>query len=211
MKNPTKDKIVKELLRRFMLPMPDAYQWAVSTWFKQQLLPYFDSIQDKKLLSDALIDLFFKYRHHIGANFVQHYVETYAIKEDFLKSLEKKYESLDPSVDIFEKQDFEDYLRYYGLLDNNFNTEINEFLELAKNIRKCLKERKCNKIENDYIYNELDKLIKIVRENKHPNKPRRTDIGIAAVKIFNITDKLTQDICELAEKYRKLPDPWVYY
>jgi len=119
MKNPTKEDIVKELLRLFLLPMPDKFQWVIDTWFDEQLLPYFDRIQDKKLLSDALIELFFKYRHDIGANFVQHYVETYAIREDFFKALEEKYTSLNPKIDLFEKDDMERYLRYYGLLENN--------------------------------------------------------------------------------------------
>ena len=54
MKNPTKEDIVKELLRLFLIPVPDEMQWAESIWLDEQLLPYFDSIQDKKLLSDAL-------------------------------------------------------------------------------------------------------------------------------------------------------------
>jgi len=205
MKNPTKEDIVKELLRRFMLPMPDAYQWAIDTWFDEQLLPYFESIQDKKLLSDALIELFFKYRHDIGVGFVQHYVETYAIKEDFFVVLQNRYKSLDPNIHIFETDDLETYLRYYGLLKSKPMTKKTEFLKLAKKIKQYL-EFTSNNIENNYTYKELERLIKIVEENKYPNKPRKTDIGIVAIKTFDIKDNLTQELCELAEKYKNLPD-----
>ena len=206
MKKLTKEDIVKELLRRFLLPMPDAYQCVESVWLDQQFIPYFESIQDKKLLSDALIELYMKHGYDIGVGFVQHYVETYAIKEDYFKILKEQYETLKSGRDTLEKSLLEMDLIRYGLLKSKPVTKKSEFLKLARKIKQYL-ELTSHNTENNYIYQELERLTKIVEENKYQNKPRKTDIDIVAIKTFSVTEEtLIQEFRELAEKYRKLPD-----
>lgn len=80
-----------------------------------------------------------------------------------------------------------------------------EFLKFARELQIKLEALLGEKTADDYIYINLRKLISEVEADNYPKKPRRTDIGIVAVKEYDLKDPLAADICEVAGLYRKLP------
>jgi len=85
--------------------------------------------------------------------------------------------------------------------------KVENFLRLALKIKKDLETHLGKEIKNDYIYENLLKMIEAVENNTYPPKPRKTDIGVAAMKEYAApnTDDLCNAICEVNVLYEKLP------
>ena|SRR3989338_2594786 len=92
---------------------------------------------------------------------------------------------------------------------NNFKKKkVEEFLNLAFKVKQELETYLSEKAKDDYIYKGVLQLIEEVKVDRYPPKPRDTDIGVAAVKIFDfeLVKYLCHMVCKLSELYRKLPD-----
>lgn len=80
---------------------------------------------------------------------------------------------------------------------------------LIQSIRaKQLLQKRLSKeqLANDYIYNQIDKLVSEVELNRFTSV--KTDIGQAAIKIFDSGSPEDNELCEaisdLAETYRRI-------
>jgi len=89
------------------------------------------------------------------------------------------------------------------------NKKNSEFLDLAFDVKKNLEAYLGDKFKKDYIYQTILELIDQVKNNQYPPRPRKTDVGIAAMKAFHfsgsISKELDNKISQLSELYRKLP------
>src|SRR3989338_6336974 len=196
MSTKTKDEIIKDIISIFKKPMSDQFQWNISGWFDEHLVPYLDSIQDKKLLSDALIDMFLNYRNYdvnIGINFLSYYVDTYASREDLIKILQDKLKKLDsqmkpygPSIVDGERQEISRYLEGYGV-QTPFPTEIwknrveyyinHKRTGLAANYLCDLIQKEG--ISDNFIILKLRTFYKEYRETTNTEELKKDPIGVA--------------------------------
>lgn len=77
---------------------------------------------------------------------------------------------------------------------------------LVNSINLKLKQRLSDeKLKNNYIFNELERII--LDWDSEVSIERKSDIGVAAIKIFDSgsleDNELVNDICKLSEMYRK--------
>jgi hypothetical protein len=81
-----------------------------------------------------------------------------------------------------------------------------DFEALANSLKSKLELRfGKEKLKDNYIYRELERIILEWKSGKFTSK--KTDIGIAAVKLFDSglpeDDELVNDLCKLATMFRR--------
>jgi len=90
------------------------------------------------------------------------------------------------------------------------NEKIEIFLKKALEAKQKLEEFWGPRVQDksNYIYSTLLKIIKEVETNQYPPRPRRTDLGVAAIKFFDSEDLqyLYNLISDVEELYELLPD-----
>lgn len=82
-----------------------------------------------------------------------------------------------------------------------------KFIDQTKRVKELLENRfSKEQLVNDYIYNQLDKLVAEVEANQFSSA--KTDIGQAAIKLLDSgsaeDNALSNAICDLSEMYRRI-------